>query len=226
MSLPATLTDVFVTMPPMEITATSVVPPPTSTTMDPSASLTGTSAPIAAAKGSSMVYAFLAPADSVASLTALSSTPVTPEGTQTATRGLTRYRSIDLFGRAPRMKYASIFSVTSKSAITPFFRGWVATMWAGVRPIMLLAAEPTATTLSVFVSTASAEGSERTTPQPLTNTNVFAVPKSMATSGANSRLNIPIFAPWSPPCTCVGAWLTLERLYTTSRRKRAGWEEW
>src|SRR5215210_2799253 len=98
MSLPATLTDVFVTMPPIEITATSVVPPPTSTTMDPSTSLTGTSAPMAAAKGSSMVYAFLAPAASVASLTALSSTPVTPEGTQTATRGLTRYRRSDLCG--------------------------------------------------------------------------------------------------------------------------------
>src|SRR5215203_6141856 len=77
--------------------------------------------------------------------------------------------------------------------MTPFFRGWVATMWAGVRPIMLLAADPTATTLSVFMSIATTEGSESTTPQPLTNTNVFAVPKSMATSGANNRLNTPIF---------------------------------
>src|SRR5215217_5137625 len=82
--------------------------------------------------------------------------------------------------------------------MTPFFKGWVATMWAGVRPIMLLAAEPTATTLSVFMSMATTEGSESTTPQPLTNTNVFAVPKSMATSGANNRLNIPIFATWFP----------------------------
>src|SRR5215208_4077584 len=219
MSFPATLTEVFVTMPPKEMTATSVVPPPTSTTMDPSGSLTGRSTPMAAAKGSSMVYAFLAPADSVASLTALSSTPVTPEGTQTATRGRSRYRRTDLFGRAPRMKYVSIFSVTSKSAITPFFRGWVATMWAGVRPIMPLAAEPTATTLSVFVSTATTEGSESTTPQPLTNTNVFAVPKSIATSGANSRLNTRILVTEFPPCTYIRAWLTSKDFYTTGRRK-------
>src|SRR5215218_10494691 len=221
MSFPATLTEVFVTMPPKEITATSVVPPPTSTTMDPSGSLTGRSTPMAAAKGSSIVYAFLAPADSVASLTALSSTPVTPEGTQTATRGRSRYRRTDLFGRAPRMKYVSIFSVTSKSAITPFLRGWVATMWAGVRPIMLLAAEPTATTLSVFMSIATTEGSESTTPQPLTKTNVFAVPKSIATSGANSRLNTLILATEFPTLHLHKGLANLESLYTIRRRTRA-----
>ena len=43
-----------VTMPPSEMTATSVVPPPISTTMDPVGSVTGRSAPIAAAMGSSM----------------------------------------------------------------------------------------------------------------------------------------------------------------------------
>ena len=87
MSSPAILIEDLVTMPPSEITATSLVPPPTSTIMDPCASLTGSPAPIAAASGSSMVYACRAPADSVASLTARSSTPVTPEGTQTTTRG-------------------------------------------------------------------------------------------------------------------------------------------
>ena len=44
-----------VTMPPRQITATSVVPPPTSTTMLPVALCTGSPAPIAAAIGSSMM---------------------------------------------------------------------------------------------------------------------------------------------------------------------------
>src|SRR5215207_3024596 len=76
--------DDLVTMPPREITATSLVPPPTSTTMDPCASFTGIPAPIAAANGSSIVYAWRAPADSVASFTARSSTPVTPLGPRLA----------------------------------------------------------------------------------------------------------------------------------------------
>src|SRR5215204_1007048 len=77
----------LVTILPREMTATSLVQPPTSTTIDPCASLTGRLVPMAAASGSSIVYAWRAPADSVASLTALSSTPVTPEGTHTTTLG-------------------------------------------------------------------------------------------------------------------------------------------
>jgi hypothetical protein len=65
-------------------------------------------------------------------------------------------------------------------------------MLLGVRPIMLLAADPTATTLSVFWSMATMEGSESTIPCPLTNTSVFAVPRSIATSGANSLSKMPI----------------------------------
>ena len=42
-------------MPPSEMTATSVVPPPTSTTMLPVGWCTGSPAPIAAAIGSSMM---------------------------------------------------------------------------------------------------------------------------------------------------------------------------
>ena len=42
-------------MPPSEIIATSVVPPPMSTTMLPVGSLTGSPAPMAAAIGSSMM---------------------------------------------------------------------------------------------------------------------------------------------------------------------------
>ena len=52
-SSPAVRIDRLVTMPPSEMTATSVVPPPTSTTMFPVASCTGSPAPIAAAIGSS-----------------------------------------------------------------------------------------------------------------------------------------------------------------------------
>ncbi len=63
-------TDWLVTIPPREMTATSVVPPPMSTTMFPVGSCTGSPAPIAAAIGSSMMYAFRAPAYSAASMTA------------------------------------------------------------------------------------------------------------------------------------------------------------
>src|ERR671918_336897 len=150
MSSPAMRMEDLVTMLPREMTATSLVPPPTSTTIDPWASLTGRPVPMAAASGSSMVYAWRAPADSVASLTALSST-----------------------------------------AITPSFRGLIATILPGVRPSIRFAADPTATTLSVLASIATTEGSESTIPCPLTNTRVFAVPRSIATSRPNSPPNIP-----------------------------------
>ena len=52
-SSPDVRNDRDVTMPPREMTATSVVPPPTSTTMLPVASCTGSPAPMAAAMGSS-----------------------------------------------------------------------------------------------------------------------------------------------------------------------------
>ena len=54
-SSPPMRTDWLVTMPPSEITATSVVPPPMSTTMLPVGSWTGRPAPMAAAMGSSMM---------------------------------------------------------------------------------------------------------------------------------------------------------------------------
>jgi hypothetical protein len=46
--------DCETTIPPSEITATSLVPPPTSTTMLPVGSPTGRPAPMAAAMGSSI----------------------------------------------------------------------------------------------------------------------------------------------------------------------------
>ena len=59
---PATRREQLVTIPPRDITAISVVPPPISTTILPVASSTGRPAPIAAAIGSSIKYASLAPA--------------------------------------------------------------------------------------------------------------------------------------------------------------------
>src|ERR687890_160658 len=56
-SSPPTRIDWLTTMPPSEITATSLVPPPMSTTIEPVGSPTGSPAPIAAAMGSSMRYA-------------------------------------------------------------------------------------------------------------------------------------------------------------------------
>ena len=88
-SSPATRAECAVTIPPMEITATSVVPPPMSTIKFALGKCTGRPAPIAAAIGSSMMYTGLrAPANSAASCTARFSTPVISEGTQIIMRGL------------------------------------------------------------------------------------------------------------------------------------------
>ena len=58
---PATRTEREDTIPPKEITATSVVPPPISTTILPVGSPTGSPAPMAAASGSSMIRTSFAP---------------------------------------------------------------------------------------------------------------------------------------------------------------------
>ena len=86
-SSPAVRIDVLTTMPPSAITATSVVPPPMSTIMQPFGSMIGSPAPIAAAIGSSIRNASRAPALSAASWTARFSTSVTPLGMPTTTRG-------------------------------------------------------------------------------------------------------------------------------------------
>ena len=75
------------TMPPSEVTATSVVPPPMSTIIEPDGSFTGRPAPIAAAIGSSTRRAQRAPADMAASCTARFSTSVTPDGMPMMIRG-------------------------------------------------------------------------------------------------------------------------------------------
>ena len=87
-SSPAVLNELLTTIPPKEITATSVVPPPISTIILPVGSATSRFAPIAAAIGSSIKYTSFAPACNTASSTALSSTSVMPDGTPTTTLGL------------------------------------------------------------------------------------------------------------------------------------------
>src|ERR671911_1852309 len=80
------------------------------------------------------------------------------------------------------MKWRSISSVTSKSAITPSLSGRIALIVPGVRPSMRLASMPTACTSPVRWSIATTEGSERTMPRPRTYTSVLAVPRSTAMS--------------------------------------------
>ena len=100
-------------------------------------------------------------------------------------RGRTRVRALWAF----RMKYRSIASVISKSAMTPSLMGRIATMFPGVRPIIRFASIPTASTFLVPRAsrwTATAEGSEQMIPSPFTYTSVVAVPRSIARSCENS----------------------------------------
>ena len=165
-------------MPPRLSTATSVVPPPMSTIMEPVGSYTGRPAPSAAAMGSSISSTSCAPALRTASSTARRSTSVTPEGTLMTTRVLENMERLS----ERKIKLWSISAVISKSAMTPFFSGRTATMEPGVRPIICLAWVPVATTRLVFTSTATTLGS-RTIMRPLrSQIMVVAVPKSIPIS--------------------------------------------
>jgi hypothetical protein len=66
------------------------------------------------------------------------------------------------------MKWRSISSVTSKSAITPSFRGRIAEIVPGVRPSIRLASIPTACTSPERESIATTDGSDSTMPRPRT----------------------------------------------------------
>src|SRR5882762_7944331 len=85
------------------------------------------------------------------------------------------------------MKCCSIFSVTSKSAMTPSFIGLIATMLPGVRPSMSLASLPTASTRPLTLLMATIEGSLTTMPLPRAYTQVLAVPRSIARSLENKE---------------------------------------
>ena len=203
-------------MPPREMTATSLVPPPMSTTMEPWGSATGRPAPMAAAMGSSMMETRLAPACSAASRTARRSTAVTPEGIQMTTRG----REKKLFPMALWINSVSMLVVTSKSAITPSFSGRTVTMEPGVRPMTSLASWPTHFTLSDLVSTATTLGSLMMMPLPFMYTRVFAVPKSMPISFENIGLHFlcagkPADSAWMVR-PCLSLLYPAQRDYTRS----------
>ena len=144
----------------------------------------------------------LAPACSAASRTARRSTAVTPEGMQMTTLG----REKKPLPMALWMNSVSMLVVTSKSAMTPSFKGRTVTMEPGVRPMTSLASWPTHLTLSVLVSTATTLGSRMMMPLPFMYTRVFAVPKSMPISFENIGMHFlcagkPADSAWmSMPC--------------------------
>jgi hypothetical protein len=164
-SSPPVRIDVSLTMPDRAMTAISVVPPPMSITMLPVGVSTGSPTPIAAAMGSATMNTSFAPAPSAESRTARRSTSVIPEGTHTMTRGFTLNT---WFSMIRVRKYRSIFSVTSKSAMTPSFIGRTARIPSGVRPSMRLASSPTPLIFFVSLSIATTDGSLSTMPSPLT----------------------------------------------------------
>ena len=142
--------------------ATSVVPPPMSTTMLPLGRSMGRLAPIAAAMGSSIRRMLFMPTCMHASKTAFFSTWVIPDGTPTTIFGLdTRF-----FCRTTVRKYLIMALVTSKSAMTPSFIGRMAAICCGVFPMKSFASLPTAISLPVFRSMATTEGSLSTMPSP------------------------------------------------------------
>ena len=149
-------------MEPIEITATSAVPPPISTTMQPVGSATGSPAPMAAAIGSSTMATWRAPALKATSRTARRSTAVTPLGMQMTMRGRLKVTLPSVL----RIKSCSILAAISKSAMTPSLSGRTATMEAGVRPMTSLASLPTNLTVSLRISTATTLGSRRMMPLP------------------------------------------------------------
>ena len=193
---PATLMDRLCTMEAREITATSVVPPPISTIILHMGSETGRPAPIAAAMGSSIRKTLRAPADSAASITARFSTGVIPDGTAITIRDLTNLRLPCTLS----IKWRSIASVTSKSAITPSRIGRIATMLPGVFPNMFFASRPTAKTrfFTLSLPPATTEGSLNTIPFPFSKTSVFAVPRSIARSFENTPKTASVTKPIAP----------------------------
>ena len=176
-------------MPPSDSMATSVVPPPMSTTIEPVGSITGSPAPIAAAIGSSISQTLRAPALSAASRIARRSTAVEPDGTQMIISGLAKRRRLCTL----RMKRLIISSATSKSAMTPSRKGRMAVMLAGVRPSIIFASSPTASTRlrPSYWAIATTDGSFNTMPRPLRYTSVFAVPRSMAISADSMLRSLP-----------------------------------
>ena len=73
-----------------------------------------------------------------------------------------------------------IFSVELKSATTPSFNGFLATIFPGVLPKIFLASFPTEIIFELKLFIATTEGSFNTTPLFGKYTRTDAVPKSIA----------------------------------------------
>ena len=103
-----------------------------------------------------------------------------PVGTQIRILGLAKAFFLCTF----LIKCLIISSVTTKSAITPSFKGRIAEILPGVLPNIVFASSPTAKTdfLPPSSITATTDGSFKTTPCSLRTTSVLAVPKSIAIS--------------------------------------------
>ena len=176
----------------------SVVSPPMSMTMLPAASVIG-SPSRSAAIGSSTRCTSLALARNALSLTARRSTGVISGGTPITRRG----RSSGRFPATLRMKWVSIFSAASKSAMTPSRIGRTGVMLAGVRPSISCASIPTASMFPFTVLNATIDGSFRTMPRPRAKMQVLAVPRSMATSVAKADRKLIVNSgklTAEPPC--------------------------
>ena len=141
-----------------------------------------------------------------------------PDGTQMTIVGLAR-RLWCTFS----MKYRSIFSQMSKSAMTPSRSGRMAWMWLGVRPIMRLASAPTASGRPSTVLIATTDGSLRTMPSPRTYTSVLAVPRSTAMSRPIAPMRLPIkdLLTTSAPLLVASVDAAYDTLLTSNKRASA-----
>ena len=77
--------------------------------------------------------------------------------------------------------------------MTPSRRGRMAMMLPGVRPSMAWASAPTFSSLPVFLSSATTEGSFKTMPLPFTYTKTEAVPRSIPISFAMDITSTSLF---------------------------------
>ncbi len=179
------------TIPPKDITAISVEPPPISTIIFPSGASTSIPIPMAAAIGSNIKYTSLPPACSALSRTARSSTSVLPEGTPITIlkEGEKNLRPMLTFLISPRI----ICSQALKSAITPSRRGLTVRILGFSFSYIIFALSPTAIILSVRRSSATTEGSS-TTIFPFDVIMVLAVPRSIAISCVKENNPILFFS--------------------------------
>ena len=208
-SSPPTRIDASETMPPREITATSVVPAPATATELATGSWMGSPSPIAAAIGASSRCACAAPARRAAWRSARRSIAVAAAGTVSRIRGREK-RPMPHRSSTPWRSLAA----TSKSVVAPACIGRKATTWRGVRPTSSIASWPRATTEPFLVSIATTVGSAKMSPPASVATRVIDVPTSIARVGAMATMvgATPNPVDWSLPfLRCSDASATTSR---------------